>query len=166
MEDDRDEQRFDRKRSRISQKVVKSKKFKCANTEKSAPEVTTANTPDTTLCNYRRFSSRSRRKTEFFSPVEGNKDPGNGGKEVERAVLLNDSYRRALHFSDKKLVQSLQNAWPQMATTPEQASLKIAEEENKFAAPYLKDGATAATKASGRCIHREPMQEVSWWDQV
>ena len=175
IQDEEDEQKLVNKKRRTLQKVQKSKKFKLGNTEKdgSTPEPSTVSNSDANLCNYRRFSSRNRKKTEFFSPIEMNKDTGNG-KEVERVVLLNDSYRRVLQFSDQQLVQSLQNAWPQLAGTPEKASFKIVEEENKLLAPLVSNGSPvkrsvtmgSVTMGSGRCIHREPMLEVSLWDQV
>lgn len=168
-EDEEEQGAVNRKR-RPLQKTIKSKKVKLDNTNKdcSTPDASPVSNPKGSPCNYRRFSSRPKKKTEFFSPVEMNRDSGNG-KEVERVVLLNESYRRALQFSDKQLVQSLQNAWPQLAETPEKVTLKIAEEENKFFAPPVNVGGPSKGNVpvgSGRCIHREPMLEVSLWDRA
>lgn len=162
--------RLANKRRKSSHKPPKAKKVKHGNTEKdvSTPEpLPVSGDSDANPCNYRRFSSRNKKKTEFFSPIERNTSLGNG-KEVDRAAILNNSYRRALQFSEKQLVQSLQNAWPQLAANPEKVSLKIAEEENKFLAPLLGDGGPMKENipmGSGRCIHREPMLEVSLWVQ-
>ena len=165
---DENEPRIVNKKRKTLQKTLKSKKVKLGNTEKDAstPERSTVSTADSKLCNYRRFSSRNRRKTDFFSPIETNRNTVNG-KEVERVALVSDSYRRVLQFSDKQVVQSLQNAWPQLAGTPERASLTIAEEENKFLAPLVSDGGPireSVDTGRGRCIRREPMLEVSLWD--